>query len=150
MAGRSEKKRSYRQKTVGFVYSLVAIVCVGLWTMRNVIYPADGVKTEFRTLAWRAALLTGSYLFSVYVIYDSLKLGLSFSISNDLFCLTTVACVLSFFVDWAFRLFYIIPLYCLYKAGAFVVGWALTPEPEVEASSKRAEKLKRKYKVVRS
>ncbi|CDR95806.1 tetratricopeptide repeat containing domain protein, putative [Babesia bigemina] len=148
MAGRSEKKRSHRQKTAGFVYSLIAIICEGLWIMRNVIYPSDAVKAEFSTLAWRVALITVSYVVSVYIIYDSIRVGVSFSLSNDLFCLTTAVCVLSFFVNWAFKLFYIVPLYFLYKIGAFVVGWALTPEPEVEASSKRAEKLKRKYKVI--
>ncbi|GIX66132.1 tetratricopeptide repeat containing domain protein [Babesia caballi] len=153
MAGRSEKKRSEREKSVGFYYSLGALLCAVAWIVRNVVFPKGGVAVDIRTLAWRAVVIAVPYGFSVSSILGSLRLGLEFSLSNDLFFLTTFVCLLSLLSDRAYHVFWVLPAFGLFKVLRLVYNWALTPEPEPEAPSKKAakgEKVKHKYRTIRA
>lgn len=119
------------------------------WTVRNVLIPKGGLKLATKTLLWRGTLIGIPYIYSLSSIAISLRIGLSFSSSNDIFFLTTLVCILSLFFDWAYNLLLVIPLYGVYKFGRLLYLWALTPEPEPEFNTKRAEKSKRKFKTIR-
>ncbi|ORM39620.1 uncharacterized protein BXIN_0088 [Babesia sp. Xinjiang] len=174
MAGRSEKKRILREKSVGFLYTIIALVCLvsatfiylttrhtpqqipviydsqALWLIRHVVFPRGGINPDVKTFLWRAALIVVPYGISLASILSSLRLGVQFSVSNDLFCLTTVVCIVSIFVDWAYKLLAIVPIYAFYKLARLIYTWALTPEPEAEVNPKKAEKAKRKFKTIRA
>ncbi|KAK1442072.1 hypothetical protein BgAZ_401020 [Babesia gibsoni] len=150
MAGRSEKKRSEREKSLGLYYSVSAALCLISWVFKHVLLSESGVSTSTKRLVWRGTLIVLPYVYSLWSIHESLRLGIPFSLSNDIFFLNTFVCVLSLFYDWAYYLLLIVPLYGVFKVAKLVYDWALTPEPEVEYNSKREEKIKRKFKTIRA
>ncbi|KAG6439968.1 uncharacterized protein BBOV_IV005215 [Babesia bovis T2Bo] len=149
MAGRSEKKRLTREKNFGFYYCVVAVLCMTLWVVCHLFNKDKCAKLGNKRLILRTSLIAVPYGLSLLSIFSSLKLGLPFSTANDLFCLTTLICILSIFVDWAYKLLFVIPLFFVFKFGKWIYQWALTPGPEPAQNPPKTEKVKRKYKTIR-
>ncbi|EAN33464.1 hypothetical protein TpMuguga_01g00220 [Theileria parva strain Muguga] len=152
MAQRSEKKRADRERKVGRYYTLVFLFSVILWVLKFArdLYYKKLPYTKFGYF-WRVSLIFLGYSFSLYSIFNNLKLGLEFSLSNDLFIVTTSATVLSVFFDHSYKLFLTVPLYAVYKGSKAFYKWATTPSLEVPQTPQNQEPKKRvKYRTVRA
>ncbi|AFZ80384.1 uncharacterized protein BEWA_032370 [Theileria equi strain WA] len=149
MANRSEKKRNERERVLGKYYNLVALLSLVIWSLTFLKSLLSGTLpfTLFGCI-WRIAIVLFGYSTSLSGIYSSLKLGVPFSLSNDLFIITTVVAVGSAFYDFFYKLFLVIPLYGLYKLSLFVYKWATTPGPELPPQEEPKQKVK--YRKIRA
>nr|PVC54293.1 hypothetical protein MACL_00003167 [Theileria orientalis] len=150
MANQSEKKRVEREKKVGRYYTVTFLFSVALWLLKFLrdFYSKNLQHTKFGYF-WRLSLVFLGYCTSLYSIFNNLKLGLEFSLSNDLFIVTTVATLLSLFFDFAYKLFLVVPLYGAYKGSVALYKWATTPAPEIPKNVQTKEsKTRVKYRTI--
>ncbi|UVC54033.1 hypothetical protein MACJ_003361 [Theileria orientalis] len=152
MANQSEKKRVEREKKVGRYYTITFLFSVGLWLLKffRDFYSKNLHYTKFGYF-WRLLLVFLGYCTSLYSIFNNLKLGLEFSLSNDLFIVTTAVTLLSLFFDFAYKLFIVVPLYGAYKGSVALYKWATTPAPEIPKNVQNKDNKPRvKYRTVRT
>lgn len=151
MANQSEKKRLVKERKVGGYYTLACAASLALWLLKLASDFLRGKPRHSKLgCLWRLALLLLGYGASLYSILNNLRLGLQFSLSNDLFVVTTAAALLSLFSDLAYRLFLLVPLYGAYKGSVALYRWATAPAPEVPANAQPKEpKTRVRYRTVR-
>ncbi|PFH37467.1 hypothetical protein BESB_039250 [Besnoitia besnoiti] len=157
MAGQADKKR--QQKAAAYFQTHAAGVLIA--TVLFLIFRLSVFSGNFTVALlplpefWEGFLLSCTYAlyYGTYnSIVDSLRLGVSHSLSTDFFIVACAAQVLGGVHPRGWFLWAVVPAYGVYKVARKILDWVFTPEGPEEGSAeaaalrKKEEKLQRKLK----
>ncbi|KAM3139043.1 hypothetical protein pb186bvf_008854 [Paramecium bursaria] len=146
MGNQSEKKiAQYRQKVIGlYLYPTLILSIIFL------IYNAyDGYLFTFSGFLLISIIQIAQW-FCFTRIDKSLQLGLdqnSYSIFIDILALNGFVELFSIFFDWAWHIYWFIPLILLYKFGGVIWGWLQNNQYVSDEKDDKKKKKDKKEKV---